>query len=301
MPPSRRLAQSLLFHHAAPVHLPRPAFPQSLLAKSFSEKRKTMSKRTWSVCVGVCALALSTLCAVSLGAQESEVKEKPAMYSYIANWQIPRAQWGEMAKANGADKGILDKALADGTIVGYGNDEALVHQADGDTHDNWWSSTSMAGLIKVLDAFYAAGTVTSPALASATKHSDAILVSHYYNWHSGAYKTSYTHVGSYKLKADAPDDAVETVSKRIVVPLLEKMLASGAIREYEVDTEAIHTTSPDRFWIVYVASNPEGLDAVNAALAESVKANPFFGSAFGSMTDSSAHRDELIKGEGVFK
>lgn len=223
------------------------------------------------------------------------------MYSYIANWQIPRAQWGEMQKANAADKAVLDKALADGTIVGFGNDEALVHQADGITHDNWWSSMSMAGLIKVLDAFYASGTVTSPALASATKHSDAILVSHYYNWHPGAYKTSYTHVGSYKLKADAPDDAVDTVSKRIVVPLLEKLLADGAIREYEVDTEAIHTTSPDTFWIVYVASSPEGLDTVNAALAESLKAHPFFGAAFGSMTESSAHRDELIKGDGVFK
>ncbi len=260
-----------------------------------------MSKKMRSICAGVCALALSTLCAIPSAAQESEVKEKPALYSYIANWQIPRAQWGEMEKANGADKAVLDKALADGTIVGYGNDETLIHQADGITHDNWWSAMSIAGLIKVLDAFYASGTVTSPALASATKHSDALLVSHYYNWHSGAYKTSYTHVGSYKLKADAPDDAVDAVSKQIVVPLLEKLLASGAIREYEVDTEAIHTTSPDRFWIVYVASSPEGLDTVNAALAESIKAHPLDGVAFGSITESDAHRDELIKGEGVFK
>jgi hypothetical protein len=36
------------------------------------------------------------------------------------------------------------KALADGTIVGYGNDEDLVHQAYGETHDNWWSAMSMA-------------------------------------------------------------------------------------------------------------------------------------------------------------
>lgn len=260
-----------------------------------------MSKRLGSVFAGISLLASMALYALPSGAQESEVKEKPAMYSYIANWQIPRAQWGAMAKAGDDDKAILDKAIADGTLVGYGSDEVMVHRADGETHDSWWSSMSMAGLIKVLDAFYASGTVTSPALASATKHSDAIFVSHYYNWHPGAYKSGYTHVGMYKLKADAPDDAVDTVSKRIVVPLLEKMLASGAIREYEIDTEAIHTTAPDMFWIVYVASNPEGLDAVNAALAESVKSNPFFGAAFGSMTDSNAHRDELLKGAGVFK
>jgi hypothetical protein len=260
-----------------------------------------MSKRLLSVCAGASLLAITALFALPSGAQESEVKEKPALYSYIANWQIPRAQWGEFEKSNGADRPVLDKALADGTIVGYGNDEALVHKADDYTHDNWWSSMSIAGLVKVLDAFYASGTVTSPALASATKHADLILISHYYNWHPGAYKTSYTHVGSYKLKADAPDDAVDAVSKQIVVPLLEKLLASGAIREYEVDTEAIHTSSPDRFWIVYVASAPEGLDAVNAALTESIKAHPLDGVAFGSITESSAHRDELIKGEGVFK
>jgi hypothetical protein len=92
-----------------------------------------------------------TLSAIPLVAQTSEVKEKPPMYSYVANWQIPRAHWAEMAKGNAADKPIMDKALADGTIVGYGDDENLVHQSDGETHDDWWSSMSMAGLMKVLD------------------------------------------------------------------------------------------------------------------------------------------------------
>ena len=113
-----------------------------------------------------------------------EVKEKPPMYSYVANWQIPRAHWADMAKGNSANKAILDKALADGTIVGYGNDENLVHQPDGETHDSWWSAMSMAGLVKVLDQFYASPGDASPALESATKHWDSVLVSRYYNWHS---------------------------------------------------------------------------------------------------------------------
>jgi hypothetical protein len=28
----------------------------------------------------------------------SEVKEKPQMYTYVADWSIPRAQWGDMQK-----------------------------------------------------------------------------------------------------------------------------------------------------------------------------------------------------------
>lgn len=260
-----------------------------------------MNKRLWSVFARVCALVLPTLSAIPSGAQTSEVKDKPPMYSYIANWQIPRAQWAEMEKGGVAGKTILDKALADGTIVGYGKDESLVHQPDGETHDNWWSAMSMAGLIKVLDQFYASSNSASPALESATKHWDSILVSRYYNWHSGPWDRGYVSVSSYKLKADAPDDAIDTLSKQLIVPLLEKMLADGAIREYEIDTEAIHTEAPGTFWVVYVATTPEGLDTVHAAIVDSLKAHPLFGPVFDSMIDYSAHRDALVEGSGVYK
>lgn len=260
-----------------------------------------MSKRSWNIFAGVCVLVLSAGCALRAGAQTSEVKEKPPMYSYLANWQIPRAQWGEMAKSVEGDKAVLDKALADGTIVGYGDDETLVHQPDGETHDDWWSSMSIGGLIKVLDQLSAAGSSATTVLTTSTKHWDAIVESHYYNWRPGAYKSGYVRVASYKLKPDAPDDAVDTLSKNMIVPLLEKLLADGAIREYEIDTEAIHTTDPNTFWIVYVASAPEGIDTVNAAIADSVKKNPLSGPAFASMIDFTPHRDELLKGEGIFK
>jgi hypothetical protein len=260
-----------------------------------------MRERTWSVFAGICVFALSTVLTAPLRAQTPEVKEKPPLYSYLALWQIPRTQWADVAKSNAADGTILEKALADGTIVGYGNDEVLVHHVDGFTHDNWWSATSLAGLIKVLDQFYASSTITSGVDAASTKHADSIAVSHYYNWHSGAYKRGYVHVSYYKLKADAPDNAVELISKQLVVPLLEKQLASGAILEYEIDTEAVHTEDPAGFQIVYVAASPEGLDAVNAGIQDALKTQPLAGPAFGGITEDSVHRDELLRGEGVFK
>lgn len=260
-----------------------------------------MSKRVWSVFAGMFGLATLTVCAIPLNAQTSEVKEKPPMYSYVADWQIPRGHWADMASANAADQAILDKALADGTIIAYGNDENLVHQPDSSTHDDWWSSMSMAGLIKVLDQFMASNSSTSPALESATKHWDTIFVSRYYNYHSGSYKNAYTAIASYKLKADAPEGALDTLSKNLVAPLLEKMLADGTILEYEIDTEAVHTDAPGTFWIDYITSTPEGLDKVNAAIMDTMKAHPLSGPAFGSMVDFSAHRDELIKGDGAYK
>lgn len=40
---------------------------------------------------------------------------------------------------------------------------------------------------------------------------------------------------------------------------------------------------------------------VTAAMRDSLKSSPFAGPAFGSMTESSGHRDELLRGEGVYK
>jgi hypothetical protein len=235
------------------------------------------------------------------GAQTSQVKEKPPMYSYISNWDIPRAQWSEMGKADDSDRPALEKALAGGTLVAYGSDVALIHTPDGGTHDQWWSAMSMAGIINVLEQFYQSGSTTSSVLSSATKHWDELYVSRYYNWHSGSIKNGYTHVGFYKLKPDASDDAVETISKNLVVPLLEKQLAAGTIAEYEIDTQAIHTAAPGSFLIVYLATNPEGLDKVSAAVEEALKSNPLGGAAFGSMTDMSGHRDELVRTTATYK
>ena len=223
------------------------------------------------------------------------------MYSYVANWSIPRAQWADMEKANAADQKVLDKALADGTIVGYGSDMNLIHQPDGETHDDWWSAMSMAGLLHVLEQFYKAGNATSPVLASATKHSDSLYVSRHYNRHAGSWKDVYTHTASFKLKADAPSNAVDMLSKNLFEPLMEKMLADGVIHEYEIDTEAIHTTDPGTFWIFYIAADAEGLDKINAALQATLKANPLGGPAFESMVDFSAHRDGLLRSAAAYK
>lgn len=223
------------------------------------------------------------------------------MYCYIGNWDIPRAQWADMAKADEADRPILEKAMSGGSLVGYGNDVTLIHTADGGTNDQWWCATSMAGVVGVLEQFYQTGSSTTPVLESARKHWDELYVSRYYNWHSGTVKNGYTHVGVYKLKADAPDDAVEILAKNLIAPLLEKQLADGTIAEYEIDTQAIHSQAPGTFLIVYLAKDASGLDKVQAAVLEAVKANPLSGPAFGAVTDSSGHRDDLVRTNATYK
>ena len=84
-------------------------------------------------------------------------------------------------------------------------------------------------------------------------------------------------------------------------PLMEKLLADGAIHEYEIDTEVVHTEAPGSFWIFYLAANAEGLDKARAALQASMKSNPLGGPAMGAMVDYSAHRDVLVRTDATYK
>jgi hypothetical protein len=235
-------------------------------------------------------------------AQTADVKEKPRMYTYDSSWVYPRAKWGDVDKDNAqGNQKILAPALSDGTLLGYGDDENLVHTADGPTHDNWFQATSMAGLMKVLDAFYKTGSATNSVTTSSTKHWDAILVSRFYNWKAGSWKGAYGRSATYKLRADAPPDAVATLSKTAFVPILEKLLADGAIVEYEIDEETIHTQDPDSFYVYILAPTADGLDKLNDAIREFGSKNPLFSPAFNSLVDFTPHRDQLWRANATYK
>src|SRR3984885_4632418 len=186
-----------------------------------------MNGKMWRVIATVCTLAMSAAWAGQAGAQTYEVKEKPALYTYVAAWNIPREKWADMEKSSASSQKVLDKAIADGIIVGYGNDVTLVHQGDGVTHDDWRSAMSLAGVLNVLDQVEKASDSATSVLASATNHFDNVYESRYYNWHPGTTKDGYTYEASYRLQPDAPDNAVDTLSKKLIVPLLEKLFADG--------------------------------------------------------------------------
>jgi hypothetical protein len=233
-------------------------------------------------------------------AQTPEVKEKPPMYTYVSSFTFPRAKWTEVEKSNPTNDKIFDKAVSSGALVGYGDDTTVIHSADGYTHDTFWSGTSLAGVMGVLESLMG-GVGTSPLLVAATKHEDALFITHYYNWKPGSFKGAYTHVAQYKLKDGAPDNAVEMISKSFGVPLFEKLMADGTLLEYEIDEEYIHTEAPGSFWVIYITKNAAGLDKVAAALNDAFGATPFVGPALDSMVDSSKHKDFLARTDGTYK
>jgi hypothetical protein len=248
-----------------------------------------------------CVATALAVWAVPAAAQTTETKEKPRLYTYAAEWVIPRSRWDDMEKASTGNQKILDAAVANGTILGYGDDTTVVHQVEGPTHDNWWVATSMAGLLNVLDELHKSKSAASPVLQSATKHWDNVYVSRFYGWHAGSVKGAYVHGAAYKLKADAPNNAVETLSKSLIVPLFEKLMADGTVSAYQVAEETIHTQDPSMFFIFFITPNAEGLDKLNAALGAALGANPLAGPAFGSMVDFALHRDSLARGDATLK
>jgi hypothetical protein len=260
-----------------------------------------MNRKQWRMFSVVLVFCMIASLALPVLAQNQEVKEKPRMYTYVALWSVPRAQWGDWAKNEEADQKILQDAMSKGTLVGYGDDVNLVHQPETPTHDDWFQSMSMAGLMNTLDQFYKSGSTQSPLELAATKHWDAIYVSRYYNWRAGSVKAGYSYGSSYKLKEDAPDDAIDTLAKVAIVPRMEKLLADGVINEYEIDTEAVHTDSPGTFWVFWIASSADALDKSSAALRDALKANSLIGPAFDSMVDFKPHRDYLTRTNATYK
>lgn len=260
-----------------------------------------MNRKWWSISIGLCVLAISAVWVAPSVAQMAATKQKPPMYSYVANWQIPRAQWGAMQKSDADDVPTLDKGMADGTIIGYGFDENRVHTANGETHDDWWSSMSEAGVFNMLDRLYKAGAADNPALESATKHWDEVYVSRFYNWKPGTYKDAYTNVGVFNMKKDAPDDALDNLCKHLIGPLLDKLLADGTIVEWEVDTQAVHTAPESEFLVIYLSPNAESMDKVEAAIQATVAASPLSGSAFDAVVDMTGHSDEVLRSNVTYK
>jgi hypothetical protein len=244
--------------------------------------------RIRSICtvVALCALTLVSLSGNRASAQNAE---KPVLYTYVSEWTVPRAMWADYLKTDAADIEIMKKAVADGSIVSFGSYAVVNHQEGQPTHGTWFSATSMASILKVLEGVRSAPGATAPPLAAA-KHWDYIMQSHDHSAHSGTFTNGYLRVGTWHPKASDPDSKI---LKATMVALLEKLLADGALHSYQIDEEAVHSTDPGTLFVAIVANGGEGIDKFNAALEESEKANPAGWAGLRTTLDTAGHRDFL--------
>lgn len=241
----------------------------------------------------VCAAVFLVTAAAPAAKGQGMAAEKPAVYTYVSEWAVPRAMWAEFKKEDDADVEAMKKAMAEGTIVSYGTFSVLNHHEGAATHGSWFTATSMGNLMKFLEGLRNAPGATAPVLA-ASKHWDYIMSSTEHNGHAGTFTNGYLRVARWPAKAGG-NDPDGKIQRATMVGILEKLLADGALHSYTIDEEVVHSEDPGTSYVVFVANGAEGLDKFNAALEEMRKSNPVGLAAYGTLIEGHGHRDTLAR------
>jgi|ERR1700722_7604641 hypothetical protein len=247
-----------------------------------------MKKRTtWGVCFLIC-LALAT----AVPTQAQTAKAKPPVYTYVATWDVPRGQWGDMVKVDDADKPLLDKLVGDGTLVGYGAYTNLIHQEGEPTHGTWFTATSEGNLLKALEAIYAQPASVGAPVQGASKHWDQILTGDIYGSKPGSFG-GYLTWSKWEVKPGQMHAYIE-LTKTTFVPVLERLLAEGTITSYGQLTEDYHSGKLGVVYDYFTVPDAASLDKANKAFEEAFS-NPAVGDAMRALTERDGHRDYMTR------
>ncbi|MCL6481288.1 MAG: hypothetical protein K6U02_06140 [Firmicutes bacterium] len=235
----------------------------------------------------VCVLLL-------LGSLAQAQQPEPTYYTAVAEWAIERAQWGEfISHFERNSRPVLERMLADGTIVGWGAFEAVVHLEGESTHGIWWTSRTIAGIERTRAELIR--LPRSPALLSARMHRDYFLNAALHKAKAGSGSGGYLYVSSYLVQPGKGQQWRQLWDK-YRQPVLDELLASGVLVIYGIDTEYVHTADPGLRFVVYVSANAEAEDKIAAAFAaaagkRSAEENRAITDAFGEVLQAGTHRD----------
>lgn len=251
-----------------------------------------MRNRFLGLSVAVC-LCIGTVIGLSERRASAQTSEKPAVYTFVMEWDVPRAMWADYEKQMAATQDTLKKAVDDGTLVGYGMFSTITHSEGAPNHGTWISASSEANLMKVLDVLRASPASTSPVIV-ASKHWDYLVSSRDYAAHAGTFTNGYLRVATWVSK-DSASDPGGKIEKATMVAMLDKLMSSGALHAYSIERENVHTMDANAFFVVLVTNGAEGLDKFNAAVEDMDANNPTALAAFRSLVADSGHRDTLAK------
>ena len=204
----------------------------------------------------IAGLLVIVLAVLLVPAALPQMEPMPTVYTFVSQFQVPRANWA--AYSEDTEKlfvPIAEKLTANGTIIGWSSFETVVHTPDGYTHGTAWESTSIAGLMKVLDEVRKAGP--RPGQIAATKHEDLLMQTSWY--HTGSGTPAYLRVVCQMVKADKPGDYAAGL-KKYLVPTFDTLVKQGAATYYGLDEQYVNTGPQSLRCLVITYPNAEGLD-----------------------------------------
>ncbi len=222
----------------------------------------------------------------------SQMESAQPVYTYVSQFQIPRANWA--AYAEGAEKSfipIAGKAAADGSIVSWSTFESVIHTPDGYTHGAVWSSNTISGLMKVLDELRKAGP--QPAQIASTKHEDLLMQTRMY--HVGSGTPAYLRVICSMAQANKPD-AYTAMLKKLLVPTFDEQLKKGVATYWGVDEQYVNTSAPSTRCVIINYPDAESIDkwaaAINTTMA---KWSPADRAEYAGATVADSRRDFMAR------
>src|SRR5712671_4346045 len=171
----------------------------------------------------IAGLLVIVLAVMLVPAALPQMEPTPTVYTYVSQFQVPRANWA--AYSEDTEKTvvpIVEKLTADGTILSWSTFEQVIHTPEGYTHGAAWSSTSISGLMKVLDEVRKAGP--RPGQIAATKHEDYLMQTRMY--HAGSGTPTYLRVVCSNAKADKLE-GYSTTLKKLLVPTFDEQVKKG--------------------------------------------------------------------------
>jgi hypothetical protein len=203
----------------------------------------------------IAGLLVIVLAVILVPAALPQMEPTPTVYTFVSQFNIPRANWA--AYSEDSEKTfvpIMEKMTASGTIIGWSTFEQIVHTPDGYTHGAAWESTSIAGLMKVLDEIRKAGLGRADC---ATKHEDLLTQTSWY--HMGTGTPTYLRVVCQMAKADKPDDYAAGI-KKYLAPTFDGLVKQGAATYYGLDTQYVVTGPASLRCLVITYPNADGMD-----------------------------------------
>ncbi|KAB2962462.1 MAG: hypothetical protein F9K18_09795 [Thermoanaerobaculia bacterium] len=242
--------------------------------------------------------AVLALLALGLAAPAAVAQDSaPTPFTYVAEWNIARDQWqgfNEWAMKN--HKPILERLSADGALLDWGFYETYVHEEGSNTHGLWWSSATFAGIERARAALLKAPF--HPASASGAHH-DYLLRTAAGATRSGATAGGFLYVNRQELRP-GQGKAWREMWDQQTKPVLDEMVAKGAVASYGIQYEDVHTASNAYRYLFTVSTSPEAEDEIEAAYAAArAKLSDAEGQAMGrinrDLTVPESHRDYMAR------
>jgi hypothetical protein len=202
---------------------------------------------------------------------------------------------------------VLDKLLAEGTVLAWGVDVPLHHRKGFPSHNYWLAVPNYAALDKVnrarsaaMQKINAAERESLMALADPATHEDALLRTIRSNFKPvAAGVLPYTRIIMTRVQPGRGQEYLR-LWQQYVTPVYEKLLTDNAILGYELMEQAENAMEPEWRWSLVLLPDLAAMDKVAAAFAAidqkraAERLSPLTG-VFTDVTVGGSRRDWILR------